>query len=277
MVRLAANLSFLFADAPFPERIGRAAAAGFRGVESMFPDGVDGADLAERLAANGLDWVLLNTPAGDFDRGERGLAALPGERDRFRAAMAEALALAARLRPRFIHVMAGIPPAGADAAACRAVYRDNLAWAAEQAGAQGMAITIEAINPRDMPGYYLSRLEQAQDLVAELALPSLKLQFDIYHAQVAGGDVLTRLLAALPLTGHIQIANPPGRHGPGEGELDLPYLLRELDRAGYDGWVGCEYRPTGRTEDGLAWASAFGVEPGAGPSALQKKQERDHA
>lgn len=267
MVRLAANLSFLFPDSPFPERIARAAAAGFRGVESMFPDGVDGGELAERLAASGLEWVLLNTPGGDWTAGERGLAALPGAEARFRAAFGECLELAARLRPRLIHVMAGIPPAGADFARCRAVYRDNLAWAAEQAGAQGFGITVEAINPRDMPGYHLSSVEDAQELVAGLGLPNLRLQFDIYHTQVTGGDVHTRLLAALPLVGHVQIANPPGRHGPGEGELDLPWLLRELDRAGYDGWVGCEYRPTGRTEDGLAWARAFGVVPAAAEAA----------
>jgi len=259
MVRLAANLSFLFTDSPFLERIDRAAAAGFRGLESMYPDDLSHADLAARVDAAGLEWALLNTPAGDAASGERGLAALPGQEARFREAMEQALALAQRLRAPLIHVMAGIPAPGADMAACARTYRSNLSWAAAQAGRQGIGITIEAINRRDMPGYYLSEVEQALALVTELDLPNLHLQFDVYHAQVSGGDVVNRLRAALPRTAHVQIANPPGRHGPGQGELDLPHILQVLDAAGYDGWVGCEFRPIGRTEAELDWARDFGL------------------
>ncbi|MEQ8343982.1 MAG: TIM barrel protein [Sneathiellaceae bacterium] len=261
MVRLAANLSFLFPDVPFLERVDRAASAGFGGLESMYPDDVDGTELAARVAATGLEWVLLNTPAGDFAAGERGLAALPGQEGRFRAALQDALALADRLQAGQIHVMAGIPAAGADPAACRDTFCANLDWAAGQAAAAGRGLTIEPINRRDIPGYFLWQVDQALAILRDVAQPNVKLQFDIYHAQIVGGDVATRLLAALPQTGHVQIANPPGRHGPGDGELDLPFLLRLLDEAGYDGWVGCEYKPTGRTEEGLAWARGFGLRP----------------
>lgn len=261
MVRLTANLSFLFTDSPFLERVDRAAAAGFRGLESMYPEDVDGAELAERVAAADMQWVLLNTPAGDFAAGERGLAALPGQEERFRDTLQAALALGARLRAGLIHVMAGIPPADADPAACRATFCSNLAWAAGRAADAGLGLTIEPINRRDIPGYFLWQVDQALAILQDVAQPNLRLQFDIYHAQIVGGDVATRLLAALPQIGHVQIANPPGRHGPGDGELDLPFLLRLLDDAGYDGWIGCEYRPTGRTEDGLAWAGAFGLRP----------------
>lgn len=261
MIRLAANLSFLFQDSPFLERMDRAAAAGFGGVEAMFPEGIPAADLAERTQACGLEWALVNTPAGDPERGERGLAALPGQEARFREAMDRALDLAGMLRAPLVHAMAGIPLPGAEPAACDATYRANLAWAAARAAERGITITIEAINPRDMPGYHLADLEQALALVADMNLPGLRLQFDVYHAQICGGDVETRLQRALPLTAHVQIANPPGRHGPGQGELDLLRFLRVLDRAGYGGWVGCEYRPIGRTEDELDWARPFGVVP----------------
>lgn len=261
MIRLAANLSFLFQDSPFLERMDRAAAAGFRGVEAMFPEGIAPTDLAEKMQTCGLEWVLVNTPAGDLERGERGLAALPGQEARFREAVDRALELAGLLRTPLVHAMAGIPPPGADPAACDATYRANLAWAAERAAERDITITIEAINPRDMPGYYLAELEQALALVTDMNLPGLRLQFDVYHAQVCGGDVETRLHRALPATAHVQIANPPGRHGPGQGELDLPRFLRVLDQAGYGGWVGCEYRPVGRTEDELDWARPFGLAP----------------
>ncbi|MFC3231242.1 hydroxypyruvate isomerase family protein [Marinibaculum pumilum] len=261
MPRLAANLSFLFPDAPFLERVDRAAAAGFRGVESMYPEDVAPAALTARLADSGMQWVLLNTPAGDFAAGERGLAALPGQEGRFREAMRAALDLAGGLQAGLIHVMAGIPPDGADPAACRHTFCENLTWAAAQARPRGIVLTIEPINRRDMPGYFLWQVGQAVQILDDLSLPNVRLQFDIYHAQVEGGDVASRMAAALPHVGHVQIANPPGRHGPGDGELDLPWLLRELDRLGYDGWVGCEYRPAGPTEGGLAWARPFGIHP----------------
>ena len=167
MPRLAANLSFLFPDTPFLERIDRAAAAGFRGVESMFPEEVPPAALTARVADSGLQWVLLNTPAGDFAAGERGLAALPGQEGRFREAMRTALDLAGGLHAGLIHVMAGIPPADADPAACRGTFRDNLAWAAAQARPYGIGLTIEPINRRDMPGYFLWQVEQALQILQQ--------------------------------------------------------------------------------------------------------------
>lgn len=251
MPRLAANLTMMFCEHAFPERFKAAADAGFTAVEFLFPYDYPAEILAERLASAGLKQVLFNVSPGDWAAGDRGLAALPHRQQEFRAAMAQALHYAGVLGTPLIHVMAGIADDSDPAAwAC---YRDALAFAADQAGEKGIAVTIEPINRRDMPGYLLSDFDRAIDLITGLSRPNLKLQFDIYHRQIIRGDVLRGLEQAMPLIGHVQIAAVPHRHEPGTGELDDIVILRALDALGYQGHVGCEYRPAGDTLAGLSW------------------------
>jgi len=251
MPGFAANLSLMFTEHPLLDRFAAAADAGFDAVELQFPYEHSPDAIAGRLAASGLELTLFNLSPGDWAAGDRGLAALPHRREQFRVSVAQALAYAEATGTRKLHAMAGIarsPDTGAAAA-----YRDALRYACDEAGARGIEVMIEPINPRDMPGYFLSDFAAAAELIRELALPNLKLQFDVYHRQILHGDVLKGLEALLPITGHVQIASVPGRNEPGTGELDDFRIFRALDELGYAGRVGCEYRPLGRTEDGLGW------------------------
>lgn len=259
MVQLAANLSFLFQELNFIDRFEAAAAEGFTTVEFMFPQEFAPATVAAALRDNGLRMALMNIPAGDWAAGERGLTALPDRRKDFRAAMARALDYAAAIEAPCLHVIAGLTPPGAERRAIEACYMDNLAWACQQASAAGVTLTIEPINQRDIPGFFLSDFDFAERVIRELNVPNLKLQFDIYHAQVIHGDVTHRLRRQMPWVGHVQIANPPDRREPGNGELDYDFLLPLLDDLGYAGWVGCEYRPSASTSDSLHWARPFGL------------------
>jgi hydroxypyruvate isomerase len=261
MPRFAANLSTMFTDRPFAERIDAAAAAGFRAVECQFPYEVAAAELKARLDAAGIELVLLNTPPGDFAAGERGLAGLPGREADFETALGQALAYAEALACRQIHVMAGVQPAGTSKEACLAVYKANLRLAAEACTRAGRRAVIEPINTRDIPGYLLNTPAEGAAVIAELDQPSLRLQFDFYHAQIMTGDLARSFERHLPITAHVQIAGVPERHEPDTGEVNYPYLLELLDRLGYAGWVGCEYLPAGATEDGLGWALRYGIAP----------------
>ena len=247
MPRFAANLTMMFTERPFLERFGAAAAAGFRAVEFLFPYDWPAAEVRAALDAARLELALFNAPPGDWEAGERGLAALPGREADFRAAFARALDHAAVLRPARLHVMAGL----AAGPAAREVYIANLAWAAEAAGGQGL--TIEPINSRDMPGYHLATSEDAVSVLDAVGAGNLGLQLDLYHAQIMEGDLTRRIERLMPRIAHVQIAGVPDRHEPDEGEVSYPHLFRLLDRLGYAGFVGCEYRPRGRTEDGLEW------------------------
>jgi hydroxypyruvate isomerase len=247
MPRFAANLSFMFAERPFPERFAAAAQAGFRGVEFLFPYEHDAAAIRDALDAAGLEQALFNCPPGDWEAGERGMAAIPGREAEFRESFDLALSYAETIRPGRLHVMAGLT-SGAES---RRTYIGNLRWAA--ARAPDRVLTIEPINTRDIPGYFLNRSDEAVAVIEEVGAPNLRLQFDLYHAQIMEGDLTRRLERLMPLIGHLQIAGVPDRHEPDEGEVDFPHLFGTLDRLGYDGWVGCEYRPAGRTEDGLGW------------------------
>ena len=255
MPRFAANLTMMFTEVPFLDRFAAARAAGFDAVEFLFPYDFDAGVIAAELERHALTQALFNLPPGNWAAGERGLAALTGRQAEFRASVATALSYASVIGVKRLHVMSGIADR-ADPAAVQS-YRDNLAYLCDQAGPAGLTIVIEPINPRDMPGYFLNDFNFAADLIADLALPNLRLQFDIYHRQILHGDVLTGLQSLMPIIGHIQIAAVPMRHEPGSGELDDARILAEIDRLGYGGFVGCEYRPAGDTVSGLGWRAAF--------------------
>ena len=256
MIKLAANLTFLWPERPFLERFAAARAAGFSAVEVLFPYEASDAVLAELATAHELQVALINAPAGDWAAGERGLAALDGRQTEFRQGFLKALTTAEALDVPQIHVMAGL--CAAEDAKARAVYLSNLGWAADQAYAAGRGITIEPLNGRDVPGYFLNTMPMGEAIVREMAHPALKLQFDFYHQQILHGDVYRSLERAIDVVGHVQIAGVPDRHEPSTGELAHDRLLARLDQLGYGGWVGCEYRPSGaRTEDGLEWARPY--------------------
>jgi hydroxypyruvate isomerase len=263
MPRFAANLSTMFTDRPFLERFAAARKAGFQAVECQFPYEAEAADLKAELAANGLKMLLINTSAGDFAAGERGLAGLPGREADFRAALDRAMAYAEALDCPQIHVMAGVRPEGASRQACWATYKANLKIAGVAAAAAGRLALIEPINSRDIPGFLLNTPAEGAALVEELRLPAVRLQFDFYHAQIMAGDLARSFERHLPLIAHVQIAGVPERHEPDTGEIHYPYLFDLLDRLGYPGWVGCEYFPAARTEDGLGWALRYGIAPAA--------------
>ncbi len=262
--RFAANLGYLFTERPPIERFGAAAAAGFTTVELLFPYEVAATAVKAELARHGLTLLGINTPVGRA--GKSGLAALPGREQEWRAAFSRALDYAVAIGGRAVHCLAGcVAPEQRPAA--EAVFISNLSRAAEEAAGAGITLLIEPINPRDRAGYFLTRVEHAADIVGKVGSPSLRIQFDFYHAQIVGGDLIRRFEAHLPLVGHVQIAAVPTRCEPDEGEVNYPEIFAALDRLGYAGFVGCEYRPRGRTEDGLAWARPYGIarrEPGAG-------------
>jgi hydroxypyruvate isomerase len=253
MPKFAANLSMMFNEVPFPARFAAAAAAGFRGVEFLFPYELPAREVARLLADARLDNALFNLPPGDWAAGERGLASLPGREADFRASVEVAIEYALALGTSTLHAMCGLVPAGADHAAHRAVYIANLRHAARELARHGRTLVIEPINPRDMPGYFLSRQDDAHAIREAVGEPNLKVQMDLYHAQIVEGDLAVKLRRHVADIGHVQIAGVPDRHEPDEGEVNYPYLFRLLDELGYRGWVGCEYRPRGRTEDGLGW------------------------
>ncbi len=257
MPRFAANLSMMYHEHAFLDRFAAAAADGFRAVEYLFPYEHPAAELRARLDAHGLAQALFNAPPGDWSAGERGLAALPGRQADFRAAFARALEYAAVIGNDRIHVMAGLVPAGADLALYRATYLENLAHAAASAAPQGVTVLIEPLNQRDMPGYLLSRQDEAQAICREVGAANLKVQFDCYHCQIVEGDVTRTLQRDFAGVGHIQIAGVPERHEPDVGELNYPYLFDAIDALGYSGWIGCEYRPRAGTSAGLGWIRPY--------------------
>ena len=258
MPRFAANLSFQFQELPFLDRFAAAASAGFRAVEFMFPYDHPPAAVAERLTAAGLENVLFNLPAGNWAAGDRGLAGVPGREEEFRSSVATALSYASVLKTPRLHAMAGIVPQGATRADCHPTYIASLRYAAEQLAAAGITLLIEPINTRDMPGYFLNTQSQAAEVCAAVGLPNLKIQMDCYHMQIAEGDIATKLRRYAALCGHVQIAGVPERHEPNTGEVNYPYLFQLLDEIGYEGWIGCEYRPAGKTLDGLGWLKYVG-------------------
>lgn len=254
MPRFAANLSMLFNEVAFLDRFSQAAGAGFRGVEFLFPYDYPAAAIRARLDGHGLVQALFNAPPGDWAKGERGIAINPDRRAEFRATMASALDYARALGCPRVHVMAGLMTGALDRGAAEDTYVDNLRDAADMAAAVGVICLIEPLNDRDVPGYFLTDSGAARRIIERVGRDNLRLQLDLYHRQIMRGDLAEAIRSFLPITGHIQIAGVPGRHEPDFGEINYPFLFDLLDELGYDGWVGCEYRPRGATTDGLAWA-----------------------
>lgn len=259
MPRFAANLSFLFQELPFLDRFDAARKAGFEAVEYLFPYDHDPAEVAARLNANGLIQALFNLPPGDWQAGERGLAALPGREADFRASVEDALRYAESLGCERLHVMAGVVPAGEDARPYEETYVANLAFAARALQGAGVRALIEPLNATDMPGYLLSTSGQARRVVETVGSDNLFLQYDLYHRQIMEGNLAAGFAHHHPIIAHIQIAGVPGRHEPSLGEINYPYLFNLIDESGYDGWVGCEYRPLRGTLKGLDWLAAYGI------------------
>lgn len=256
MPRFSANLTFLFTEVDFPARFGAAADAGFHAVEFAYPYAFDAAMLAQQVREHGLDVVLFNAPPGDHAAGDRGLASVPGRENEFAASIDTALRYAQALQCPRLHVMAGNIPVDADAherERRRKLYLRHLRWACAQAATLGVTILVEPLNAGDAPNYLLSHQADAHALLAEVAAPNLQMQFDLYHAQITEGNLARKLKHFLPHIGHIQIAGVPDRHEPDTGEINYPWLFEQLDEWGYDGWIGCEYRPAHGTLAGLAW------------------------
>ena len=259
MPRFCANLGFLFVEVPFLERFDAAARAGFTAVEYAAPYDYPAGELRTRLKNAGLTQVLINSPVGNREAGERGMACLPGRAAAFRDGVAQALDYTVALDCKLIHLMAGVPPPDVARDTALALYAANLAWAAEKALTAGVKLVIEPLNPRDAPGYLLATQEQGAAIVAAIGHDRLGLQFDVYHCQTAQGDVSRRLEALMPVIDHMQLADVPGRHEPGTGEIGWDYLFRRIDELGYAGWIGCEYNPAGDTLAGLGWRRRYGV------------------
>lgn len=251
MPKFAANLSMMFNEWDFLDRFGAAADAGFKTVEYLFPYAFPADAIAGQLHRHGLSQALFNLPPGDWDAGERGLASNPDRVQDFRRSVETALPYAKATGVKRLHMMSG--HGSRDDAKALTAYKDAIRFACDMTGPLGIDILIEPINGRDMPGYFLNHFSFAADLIAEMTLPNLKLQYDIYHRQILHGDVLKSLEALLPVTGHVQVASVPKRHEPGTGELDDQRIFHHLDSLGYDGYVGCEYRPAAGTLEGLGW------------------------
>ena len=253
MPKFAANLSMMFNEVPFLDRFAAAADAGFQAVEYLFPYEYAPDVVAKLLAASHLENVLFNMPPGDWGKGERGIASIPGREEEFRAGVDKALDYALALGVTRLHAMAGIPPAEADRGLCRDTLVSNLSFAADKLGPHNITLLLEAINTRDMPGFFVATQAQSHAIVSDVGAANLKMQMDCYHMQVMEGDIATKLKSYAHLCGHIQIAGAPERHEPDTGEVRYEYLYQLLDEIGYDGWLGCEYRPAGKTVDGLGW------------------------
>ena len=256
MPRFAANLSMLFTEVDFLDRFAAAAEAGFSGVEYLFPYDFPVEEIKARLDANKLEQVLFNLPAGDWGKGERGIACHPDRVEEFRAGVDKAIAYAKVLGNKQINCLAGIRPQGVDCATVEKTFVDNLRYAADKLAGAGIRLVMEAINTRDIPGFYLSTTQQALDIRDKVGSTNLYLQYDIYHMQIMEGDLARTVESNLATINHVQLADNPGRNEPGTGEINYRFLFEHLDRIGYQGWIGCEYKPATTTAAGLGWMKA---------------------
>ncbi len=257
MPKFSANLTVLFTDRPLLDRLAAAAKAGFKGVEYMSPYDEAKGDLATRLRDNGLTQVLFNLPAGNWGAGERGVAIFPDRVDEFRRGVHQAIDYASALGCGLVNCIVGVTPKGADANALRKTLVANLAFAAEELAKAKIKLLIEPCNTRDIPGFFLTRTDQALSLIEEVGSDNLYVQYDIYHMQIMEGDLARTMEANLPRIAHIQLADNPGRHEPGTGEINYPFLFAHLDKIGYSGWIGCEYKPLTNTVAGLGWIKPY--------------------
>jgi hydroxypyruvate isomerase len=257
MPKFAANLTMLFTELPFMERFEAAAKAGFKAVEYLFPYAFDKKELAAALRANGLEQVLHNLPAGNWDIGERGIACHPDRVSEFREGVGRAIDYATALGCPQVNCLAGKLPVGAALQDAHPTLVANLRLAARELEAAGLRLVIEPINSFDIPGFFLTRTDQALALIDEVGSSNLKLQYDIYHAQRMEGELGNTLSKNIERIGHIQLADNPGRGEPGTGEINYPWLFKHIDAIGYNGWIGCEYKPRGTTTEGLGWRQAL--------------------
>ncbi|WIF65665.1 hydroxypyruvate isomerase [Metapseudomonas otitidis] len=253
MPRFAANLSMLFTEVDFLDRFAAAAEAGFSGVEYLFPYDYPAEEIKACLDANSLEQVLFNLPAGDWAKGERGIACHPDRVEEFRAGVDKAIAYAKVLGNKQVNCLAGIRPQGHSCEVIENTFLNNLEYAAERLEAAGITLVMEMINTLDIPGFYLQTTRQALDVREKVGSPNLFLQYDIYHMQIMEGDLARTLERNLPAIHHVQLADNPGRHEPGTGEINYRFLFQHLDRIGYQGWIGCEYKPATTTAAGLGW------------------------
>jgi hydroxypyruvate isomerase len=259
MPKLAANLTMLYTELDFLARFDAAAKSGFKGVEFLFPYPYPKEQLVERLAQSGLTQVLHNLPPGDWAQGERGIACLPDRVAEFEDGVGTAIEYAQALGCKQVNCLAGIPPAGIPASRVRETFVRNLRFAADKLAQAEIRLLVEPINTFDIPGFYLSHTQQALDIIKDTGSANLFVQYDIYHMQRMEGELANTIKAHLAQIGHLQLADNPGRNEPGTGEINYRFLFGFLDRIGYDGWIGCEYKPLTNTQDGLAWRAAHGV------------------
>ncbi len=257
MPKFAANLTMLFTEHAFLDRFDHAAKAGFQAVEFLFPYAFNPGDIKRRLDANGLELVLHNLPAGNWDAGERGIACHPDRVDEFREGVEKAIGYARALGVRQLNCLVGKAPAGVAEEVLRRTVVANLRYAADALDKAGLRLLIEPINTFDIPGFYLNRTVQAAGLLVEVGADNAFIQYDIYHAQRMEGELAATIEKYLPRIGHIQLADNPGRNEPGTGEINYPFLFAHLDRIGYQGWIGCEYKPATSTEAGLGWLQSL--------------------
>lgn len=253
MPRFAANLTMLFNEVPFMERFAAAAKAGFKGVEYLFPYDFAAEDLARQLSTHGLTQVLHNLPAGDWGKGERGIAIFPDRVDEFKTGVTKAITYAKALKCSQLNCLVGVLPQGADAKKAHDTLVSNLKFAASALKNEGIKLLIEPINTRDIPGFFLTHTKQALSLIDEVGSDNLYDQYDIYHMQIMEGDLARTIEANLAKIAHIQLADNPGRNEPGTGEINYPFLYEFLDKIGYKGWIGAEYKPKSDTVAGLGW------------------------
>jgi hydroxypyruvate isomerase len=258
MPRFSANLGFLWAERPLLERIDLAAAAGFRAIELHWPYDVSPADVKAACARHGLTLLAINTARGNVNAGEFGLAAVPGRENGFHAIFDQSLAYCVSSGAQSIHVMAGVVPAWQTVEAA-ATFAENLSLAARKACTHGLTLLLEPLNPRDMPSYFYSTISRAAEMIVRVGLENIKIMYDVYHVAISEGDVIKRLERYLPMIGHVQIAAVPSRAEPDEGEISYPAVFKSLDALGYQGWIGCEYKPREGTMQGLGWVKQLGI------------------
>ena len=256
MLKFSANLTMMFSEVDFPSRFERAAKAGFKGVEYLFPYGWRKEQLADELGKHRLKQVLHNLPAGDWQAGERGIACLPGREGEFQDGVGLALDYAKALKCDRLNCLVGKKPQGKSEKVSQTLV-NNLQFAATALEKENIRLLIEPLNNQDIPGFCLVHTQDALQLFKEVNVPNLWLQYDIYHMQIMEGNLTKTILSNLSQIVHLQIADNPGRHEPGTGEINFTNLFRFIDEAGYDGWIGCEYNPAGKTEDGLQWVKPY--------------------
>ncbi len=257
MPKFCANLTMLFTEVDFLDRFEKAAKAGFKGVEYLFPYAWKKEQLVEKLGAFGLTQALHNLPAGDWNKGERGIACLPGRETEFQEGVGKAIEYAKALKCPQVNCLAGLTPAGVPVDKVRQTLVANLRFAAAALEKEGIRLLVEALNDKDVPGFYLVRTADVLALIKEVGHANVYVQYDVYHMQIMEGNLTKTIQANLDKIVHIQIADNPGRNEPGTGEINYPNLFKSIDAAGYKGWIGCEYKPAGKTEDGLGWIQPF--------------------